>query len=68
MLCMYSDKTKLSSFGTQKGYPWIVSLCNLDSTVGTGIGPGAPAVVGWLPVVHITKYVSNMFYSLRILC
>ena len=68
MLRMYSDKTKLSSFRMQKGYSWIVSLYNFDSIVGTGIGLGAPAIVEWLLVVHITKYVLNMFYSLRILC
>ena len=68
MLCMYLDKIKLSSFRTQKGYSWIVSLCNLNSTVGTRIESETPAIVGWLLVVHITKSVSNMFYSLRILC
>ena len=52
---IYADKTKLSSFGTQKGYPWVVALCNLDESVRSGAGPGASAVVGWLPVARISS-------------
>lgn len=59
---MYADKTKLSTFGTQKGYPWVVSLCNLDDRIRFSTGPGASTVVGWLPVVRtgIAIYINSV--------
>ena len=40
--CIYADKTKLSTFGTQKGYPVIARCTNLPVELrnGTGIGGG----------------------------
>ncbi|KAJ7841566.1 hypothetical protein B0H14DRAFT_3693937 [Mycena olivaceomarginata] len=40
---LYADKAKLSSFGTQKGYPVVARLANV---VISG------QIVGWLPVVE----------------
>ena len=39
---LYADKTRLSSFGTEKGYPVIARLANLpvDIRNGEGIGGG----------------------------
>lgn len=48
---LYADKTKLSSFGTAKGYPIIARLANLHSSVRNGTGKGGGRVVGWLPIV-----------------
>ncbi|KAG2144052.1 hypothetical protein BD769DRAFT_1625688 [Suillus cothurnatus] len=44
---LYADKTKLSSFGTTKGYPVIAQ------------GMGGGYVVGWLPVVKEDKQHSS---------
>lgn len=60
MLIMYADKTKLSTFGTQKGYPWVVALANLDDHVRNGIGLGAATVIGWLPVVRAQEYAVSL--------
>ena len=49
---MYTDKTKLLTFGTQKGYLWVVSLCNLDDRIQFSTEPRASTVVGWLPVMR----------------
>jgi hypothetical protein len=49
---LYADKTKLSSFGTAKGYPIFARLANLPGDIRNnngGIGGGR--LVGWLPVV-----------------
>ena len=50
-LIMYTDKTKLSSFGTAKGYPVMVAICNFHVSIRNGTGIGGGRVVGWLPVV-----------------
>lgn len=50
-LIIYTDKTKLSSFGSVTGYPVIASIANLPSDIRHGTGLGANCVVGWLPVV-----------------
>ncbi|KAF5338294.1 hypothetical protein D9758_015755 [Tetrapyrgos nigripes] len=41
-IILYADKNKLSSFGTQKGYPVIARCANLPSDIrnGTGLGGG----------------------------
>ena len=51
MLSLYADKSKLSSFGTKKGYPVIARCANLPVELQNGIGIGGGRVVGWLPVV-----------------
>jgi hypothetical protein len=53
MVCLelYADKSKLSSFGTQKGYPVMVRIVNLPVKIRNGKGVGGARVVGWLPVV-----------------
>ena len=49
---LYADKSKLSSFGTQKGYPVVARLANLDDFIRNGVGTGGGCVVGWLPIVR----------------
>ncbi|KAJ3879833.1 hypothetical protein F5051DRAFT_438442 [Lentinula edodes] len=52
-LCIvfYADKSKLSSFGTAKGYPVIVRCANLPMDIRNGSGIAGGRVVGWLPIV-----------------
>ncbi|KAG1890418.1 uncharacterized protein F5891DRAFT_1131709 [Suillus fuscotomentosus] len=49
---LYADKSKLSSFGSQKGYPIIARIANLPVHIhnsNTALGGGR--VVGWLPII-----------------
>ncbi|EGN93201.1 hypothetical protein SERLA73DRAFT_126702 [Serpula lacrymans var. lacrymans S7.3] len=46
---IYADKSKLSLFGTEKGYPVVARCANLPVRNSDGVGGGC--VVGWLPVV-----------------
>ncbi|KAG2103089.1 uncharacterized protein F5147DRAFT_580627 [Suillus discolor] len=48
---LYADKSKLSSFGHEKGYPVIARLANLPVTIRNRNGVGGGRVVGWLPLV-----------------
>jgi len=48
---LYADKTRLSSFGTEKGYPVIARIANLPVDIRNGEGIGGGQVVGWLPIV-----------------
>lgn len=48
---IYADKSKLSSFGTQKGYPVMARIVNLPVGIRNGKGVGGARVVGWLPVI-----------------
>jgi len=48
---LYADKTKLSSFGTVKGYPVVARCVNLPINIRNGNGVGGGRVVGWLPIV-----------------
>jgi Plavaka transposase len=48
---IYADKTRLSSFGTTKGYPVIARCGNLPINVRNGKGVGGGRIVGWLPIV-----------------
>ena len=48
---IYADKTKLSSFGTEKGYPVLVRCAQLPIEIRNGTGIGGGALVGWLPLV-----------------
>jgi hypothetical protein len=49
---LYADKSKLSSFGTAKGYPVMARILNLPVRIRNGEGIGGARVVGWLPVVR----------------
>jgi hypothetical protein len=51
-LILYADKTKLSSFGTEQGYPVVARCANLPTSIRNGEGYGGGRVVGWLPIVH----------------
>ncbi|KAG5639782.1 hypothetical protein DXG03_003564, partial [Asterophora parasitica] len=48
---LYADKTKLSSFGTAKGYPIIARCPQLPADIRNTDGRGGGRVVGWLPIV-----------------
>uniref|UniRef100_A0A8H7Y2E1 Uncharacterized protein n=1 Tax=Psilocybe cubensis TaxID=181762 RepID=A0A8H7Y2E1_PSICU len=54
LLCiiLYADKTRLSSFGTQKGYPVMARCGNLPINLRNGEGVGGGRVVGFLPIVE----------------
>jgi hypothetical protein len=49
---LYADKTKLSSFGTAKGYPIVARCANLPVEIRNGMGFAGGRVVGWLPIVR----------------
>ncbi|KAI0644335.1 hypothetical protein C8Q79DRAFT_913714 [Trametes meyenii] len=49
---VYADKTRLSSFGTQKGYPIIARILNLPADIRNGDEYGGGQVVGFLPIVE----------------
>ncbi|KAJ7815570.1 hypothetical protein B0H14DRAFT_3745648 [Mycena olivaceomarginata] len=49
---LYADKAKLSSFGTQKGYPVVARLANVVISLRNGSDWGGGQIVGWLPVVE----------------
>jgi len=53
MVCLelYADKTKLASFGMEKGYPVMARILNLPVAIRNSNGIGGARVVGWLPVV-----------------
>ncbi|EMD33070.1 hypothetical protein CERSUDRAFT_68155 [Gelatoporia subvermispora B] len=48
----YVDKTNLTSFGTQKGYPIVVRCANLPVHIRNSHGVGGGRIVGWLPIVE----------------
>ncbi|KAJ7184441.1 hypothetical protein C8R46DRAFT_1064066 [Mycena filopes] len=48
---LYADKAKLSSFGTQKGYPVIARMANIVCGVRNSIQSGGGQVVGHQPIV-----------------
>ena len=48
---IYADKTKLSSFGTEKGYPVLARCASLPIEIRNGTGTGGSALIGWLPLV-----------------
>ncbi|KAF8802171.1 hypothetical protein BYT27DRAFT_7113291, partial [Phlegmacium glaucopus] len=59
-LILYADKTRLSSFGTAKGYPVMAHCRNLPVDIRNGEGVGGGRVVGFLPIVHIPFNLYNM--------
>ncbi|KIM41796.1 hypothetical protein M413DRAFT_71191, partial [Hebeloma cylindrosporum] len=50
-LILYADKTRLSSFGTAKGYPVMAHCGNLPVDTRNGEGVGGGLVVSFLPIV-----------------
>ncbi|KAG0696460.1 hypothetical protein DFH29DRAFT_984607 [Suillus ampliporus] len=52
---LYADKTKLSSFGTVRGYPVVARLANLPTDIHNGQGIGGGYIVGWLLIVKEEK-------------
>ncbi|KAJ7176117.1 hypothetical protein C8R43DRAFT_1084647 [Mycena crocata] len=48
---IYADKAKLSSFGTQKGYPIVARLANVVIGLRNSNNWGGGQIVGWLPVI-----------------
>ena len=50
-IVFYADKNKLSSFGTQKGYPVIARCANLPVEIRNGDGIGGGIIIGWLLIV-----------------
>ncbi|KAJ8701072.1 hypothetical protein PTI98_004035 [Pleurotus ostreatus] len=52
ILIIYADKTRLSTFGTAKGYPVIARVGNLNINIRNGEGPGGGFMVGWLPIIE----------------
>ncbi|PSR71516.1 hypothetical protein PHLCEN_2v12599 [Hermanssonia centrifuga] len=51
-LYLFADKTKLSSFGSQKGYPIVCRTPQLDINIHYGKGLGVGRVVGLLPIIE----------------
>ncbi|KAJ7869326.1 hypothetical protein B0H14DRAFT_3440759 [Mycena olivaceomarginata] len=51
---IYADKAKLSSFGTQKGYPGFARLGNMVVSIRNNSGWGGGQIVGWLPQTEHT--------------
>ncbi|KAH9911521.1 uncharacterized protein BXZ73DRAFT_56902, partial [Epithele typhae] len=49
---LYADKTRLSSFGGQKGYPIVARLANLPAHIRNSSEYGGGQVVGFLPIVE----------------
>ena len=68
MLCLelYADKTRLSSFGTEKGYPIMARIANLPVGIRNGKGPGGGHIVGWLPVVRTNSPHHQLLTSVEI--
>lgn len=68
MLCLelYADKTRLSSFGTEKGYPIMARIANLPVGIRNGEGPGGGRIVGWLPVVRTKSPHHQLLTSVEI--
>ncbi|KAI6002407.1 hypothetical protein F5J12DRAFT_947888 [Pisolithus orientalis] len=47
---IYTNKTKLSLFGTAKGYPVVVCCVNLPVEIQNSHTIGGGCIIGWLPV------------------
>lgn len=59
---LYADKNKLSSFGTQQGYPVVLRITNMQSHIRNGEGHGGGIVVGFLPIVRMLLVWKNQLY------
>ena len=57
MVCLelYADKTRLSSFGTEQGYPVMARIVNLPVEIRNSSGIGGARVIGWLPLVRLKR-------------
>ena len=53
---LYADKTKLSSFGNDMGYPIYAHNGNLDVEFRNSNGIGGGELVGWLPIISLIWY------------
>ncbi|KAH8985616.1 hypothetical protein EDB86DRAFT_3049177 [Lactarius hatsudake] len=52
---LYADKSKLSSFGSEKAYPVIARCANLPTEIrNSNSGVGGGRIVGWLPDIPET--------------
>ncbi|KAG0691763.1 hypothetical protein DFH29DRAFT_986140 [Suillus ampliporus] len=60
---LYADKTKLSSFGTTKGYPVYARLANLPTKIRNGRGTGGGYVVGWLPIPSWVDFKNTVWHK-----
>ncbi|KAI0826546.1 hypothetical protein BC628DRAFT_1536449 [Trametes gibbosa] len=60
---LYADKTRLSSFGSQKGYPIVARIANLPVDIRNGNGYGGGQVVGLLPVVEDEKEEGKLSFT-----
>jgi len=50
-IILYADKTRLSSFGTEKGYPVVSRCANVPIDIRNSEGIGGGRFIGWLPIV-----------------
>ncbi|KAG2060965.1 hypothetical protein BDR06DRAFT_966783 [Suillus hirtellus] len=57
---LYADKTRLSLFGTAKGYLVVMHLANLPTDIRNRQGVGSGYIVGWLPI-HPNQVMSITF-------
>ena len=55
-LIIFADKTRLSSFGTAKGYPVVARVANLPIDIQNTNGVGGGRLVGWLPIVCTSEF------------
>jgi hypothetical protein len=62
-IILYADKTRLSSFGTEKGYPVVCRCANLPVDIRNGDGVGGGRLIGWLPIVSDFKPVESLTYN-----
>ncbi|KAI5996828.1 hypothetical protein F5J12DRAFT_680147, partial [Pisolithus orientalis] len=60
---IYADKTKLSSFGTAKGYPVVVHCVNLLVEIWNSHAIGGGCVIGWLLVPKDTEEEGKLGYT-----
>ena len=55
MVCLelYADKSRLLSFGKEKGYPVMARIINLLVGIRNSNGIWGTQVVGWLPIMRL---------------
>ncbi|KAI0337232.1 hypothetical protein BDW22DRAFT_1340223 [Trametopsis cervina] len=51
-IILWADKSKLSTFGSQKGHPIVAQIGNLDNAIRNGGGIGGGRIVGLVPVIE----------------
>lgn len=66
---IYSDKSKLSTFRTQKAYSVMAKLAQLSSWIRNGNGIGGAQIIGWLDVASFnflpTDFMPDLIDRLR---